>query len=142
VIVLAVVVALDDTAVSGGDALASIVGAAVATVLAELYAEYLGDTIREGRRPTRAEERAVIRNVTVGFVAAILPAAFFVLALLDVIELNTAFTIATWTGLGIVGTYAFAANRLAGLTVVSSLLSGTGFVVIGAILIAIKSVVH
>jgi multidrug transporter EmrE-like cation transporter len=142
VIVLAVIVALDDTRVSAGDALTSTVGAALVTVFAELYADYLGATIRSGRRPTRAEERKSIRNTALGFLAALLPAVFFVFAVLDTIELHTAFTIATWTGIGVVGTYAFVANRLAGMPILGSAFAGVGFAVLGAILVALKAIVH
>ena len=42
------------------------------------------------------------------------PAVFFVLAALGAITIDTAFTIARWSGLGLIGFYGYVAGRLAG----------------------------
>ena len=39
---------------------------------------------------------------------------FFVLAILDVLEDDAAFTLAKWTGVGLIGVYGFAGARLSG----------------------------
>jgi hypothetical protein len=141
VIVLAVVIALDDTSVRPGEAIASVVGAALATVLAEVYADYLAGMIEAGRAPTRPELREAFRNATAGLLAAILPVVFFILAAFGVMETTTAFNFAVWTGVGVVGLYAFFANRVGGMSVTRSLVAGFGFTVLGTLLVLLKALV-
>ncbi len=141
VIVLAVMIALDDTSVGAGEAMASVIGAALATVLAELYADYLAGMIEAGRAPKGAELRESFRNAAVGLFAAILPVIFFILAAFDVMDISTAFDAAVWTGVGVVGFYAFVANRLGGMGIPRSLLAGFGFTVLGTLLVLLKALV-
>ena len=141
VIVLAVIVALDGTDVRPREVLASVLGAAIATVLAELYADYLAATIRAGRRPSAAERRERIGNAALGLLAAVLPAIFFLLAMLGAIELEAAFAAATWTGVGVVGFYAFVANRISGAGIGYSLAIGAAFTALGAVLVLLKALV-
>ena len=141
VIVLAVMIALDDTAIDAHEAIASVLGAAIATVLAELYADYLGATIREGRRPTPAERNDALRNALAGLLAAVLPVVFFILAAAGAMELPDAFDAAIWTGVGVVGFYAFAANRVGGMGRWQSLAAGAAFTLLGALLVLIKALV-
>ncbi len=141
VIVLAVIIALDDTSVRAREAIASVLGAAVATVLAELYGDYLAETIRERRRPTPAERAEAVRSALAGLLAAILPVIFFVLAGFGVVELPTAFEVAVWTGVGVVGFYAFVANRVGGMSVGRSVGAGVLFTLLGAVLVLIKALV-
>jgi hypothetical protein len=70
------------------------------------------------------------------------PAVFFLLAALDVLSQDTAFTISRWTGLGLIGFYAYAAGRLAGETNKRALLQAAAVAVIGGALIVIKALVH
>ena len=77
----------------------------------------------------------------VGFGIAF-PAVFFVLAALDLLEIETAFTAATWTGLGLIGGYGFAAARLAGNGIPRSIAQGLAVGVIGGVLIALKALIH
>ena len=139
VIVLAVIVALDDTGVETREVIGSIVGAAFATVLAEVYADYLQRTIHDARHPTAAERAMALRDAAWGFFAAILPVVFFILAAAGAISQDAAFTGAVWTGIGVVGFYAFLANRVAGLSLLSSVLAGVGFAILGGILVALKA---
>jgi uncharacterized membrane protein YbhN (UPF0104 family) len=55
IVVLAVILALEGRTDDPWEVLASVLGAAVATALAEIYADYLGATIRRHRRLTREE---------------------------------------------------------------------------------------
>lgn len=142
VIVLAVIIALDETAIKPREAIASVLGAAIATVLAEIYADYLAGTIRAGRAPTKKERNLAFTDAAAGTVAAILPIAFFVLAALGVMEMPAAFDAAVWTGVAVVGFYAFAANRLGGMGITRSVLAGIAFAALGAILVLIKAAVH
>jgi hypothetical protein len=138
IVVLAVIVAEQDTSIDAGEVIASVLGVAVVTALAELYADYIGGTIRASRHPTATERDIAFKNVAVGFLTAIIPVVYFVLAALDVMSLDTAFDAAIWTGVGVLGAYALIANFLAGFTLARSLLIGAGFTALGAALVLLK----
>jgi hypothetical protein len=70
------------------------------------------------------------------------PAVFFVLAAAGALEDDTAFTIAKWSGLGLISFYGFLAGRLAGAGLWVSLLQALAVGVIGGVLIAFKALVH
>ncbi len=57
-------------------------------------------------------------------------------------EVERAFTIAKWTGLGLIGFYGFWAARFAGAAPHRALLKGALVALIGAGLIALKALVH
>ncbi len=135
---LAVIVAEQDTSIEAGEAIASVLGVAVVTALAELYADYIGGTIRAGRHPTATERDIAFKNVAMGFLTAIIPIVYFVLAAVDVMRLDTAFDFAIWTGVGVLGAYALVANLLAGFSVRRSVLVGLCFTACGAALVALK----
>jgi hypothetical protein len=136
--VLAVIAAEQDTDIRPREVIASVLGVAVVTALAELYADYIGGTIRAGRHPTSAERDIAFKNVAAGFLTAIIPVVYFVLAALDVMRLEVAFDAAVWTGVGVLGAYALVANLLAGFSVARSVLIGLGFTALGATLVVLK----
>jgi hypothetical protein len=140
IIVLALIVAEDEASVTIGVAIATVLGAALATALAELYSDYIGAVIRDRRHRTGEEWADAARNVAAGFLMASLPVSFFVLAAVDVIEPSTAFDAAEWTGVAVLGAYAVIANRVAGLPLGRSLLVGVGFTAMGAALVMLKVV--
>lgn len=141
IIILALIVAEDEASVTAGVAIATVLGAALATGLAELYSDYIGTVIRDRRHRTREEWRDAATNVAAGFLMAILPVGFFVLAALDAIALQSAFDAAEWTGVGVLGSYAVIANRQAGFSMARSLLVGLGFTLLGAALVLLKVLV-
>lgn len=138
IIVLAVMVAEADTDISAREAIGSVIGAAVVTAMAELYADYIGATIGGRRHLTKSERSFEVRNIIAGFLTALLPVAYFILAAAGAMELETAFDAAIWTGVGLLGAYAVVANHLAGLGVGRSLLIGAGFTALGASLVLLK----
>lgn len=138
IVVLAVIVAEQDTSIDAGEVIASVVGVAVVTALAELYADYVGGTIRASRHPTKAEWSGALRSVAIGFLTAILPVVYFIFAAAGTIGLEAAFDAAIWTGVGVLGLYAFVANRRAGFSLARSLLVGLGFTALGAVLVGLK----
>jgi hypothetical protein len=140
IIVLALIVAEDEASVTVGVAIATVLGAALVTALAELYSDYIGSVIRDRRHQTREEWRDSAQNIAAGFLMAILPVTFFVLAAADAIELQAAFDAAEWTGVAVFGFYAVLANRSAGFSWGRSLLVGLGFTVLGAALVLLKVV--
>ena len=140
IVVLAVIIAEADTGISAREAIGSAVGAAVVTATAELYADYIGAMIGGRRHLTERERSFEIRTITAGFVTALLPVTFFILAAAGAIDLESAFDAAIWTGVGLLGAYAVVANRVAGLPLGRSLLIGAGFAALGALLVLLKVV--
>jgi len=142
IIGLALVVALEAHPPPPGAVVASLLGTAVAVALAELYSELVGfETIRH-RKAGRAEVRHLTSDVVVVAFGIAFPAVFFLLAAADVVEGETAFAIAKWTGLGLIGVYGFAGARLSGASMYRSLLQAAAVALIGAALIVLKSLVH
>lgn len=140
IVVLAVIVALDDTDVTAGETIGTVVGAAVITALAELYADYIGAVIRHQRHLTSAEREFELQSIAVGFLTALTPVVFFVLAALGLMDLASAFDAAVWTGVVVLGAYAVIANRFAGIGIGRSILIGAGFTALGALLVGLKVV--
>ena len=59
-----------------------------------------------------------------------------------VLEDDTAFTVAKWSGLGLISFYGFVAGRLSGAGLGVSMLQALAVGVIGGALIAFKALVH
>ena len=142
IIGLALIVALQKHPPAAGTMIASLMGTAVAVGLAELYAEMVGIETRERHR-IRRDQLGELRDdsLAVAFGVAF-PTVFFLLAVLGAIELDTAFDLAKWTGLGLIGFYGFVAARYAGAPVSRALIQGAGAAAIGGALIAFKALVH
>jgi multidrug transporter EmrE-like cation transporter len=68
-----------------------------------------------------------------------LPAVFFLLAAVHAIQLDTAFTIAKWTGLGLIGFYAYWAARFASTPVPRALAQAVMVAVVGGAMIVLKA---
>jgi hypothetical protein len=64
------------------------------------------------------------------------------LAALGVIELDTAFTVAKWSGLGLITAYGYTAGRLSGHRRPRAVLLALTVTAIGAALIGFKALVH
>ena len=79
--------------------------------------------------------------IAVGFGVSF-PAVFFVLAALDVLSTDTAFSVARWSGLGLIGCYGYAAGRLSGARPLICLLQAVGVAAVAGALIAVKAVLH
>jgi hypothetical protein len=142
IIALAVIATLDGGGAAAGEVIAAVVGGVIAAQLAELYASYLADVIRRHRYPGPARVRDSTVDTAAGTVAALVPMVPFVLAELGAIDLDTAFEIAFWAGLGVLGAYTLLANRLAGLSGVRNLIACAVVLAIGLALIALKAIVH
>src|SRR5215831_6729141 len=125
-IVLAVVTGLDDVSASAREAFFGVLGAAIAVALSEMYADMIGTTIRERRTPNRAEYQEFAVDVAFGFGAALVPAIFFLFAWVGVMNLGRAFTVAEWSGIGILFVYVLAAARAAQLKLTHSVAWAVG----------------
>ena len=138
IIGLALVVALEAHPPQTRVVIASLLGTAVAVALAELYSDWLDARARrhEGHGHVMVEH-ALAAAIGIAF-----PAIFFVLAAAGAIEQDTAFTIAKWSGLGLIAFYGYCASRLAGSSQLTSLLHGFAAGAVGAALIALKALVH
>jgi hypothetical protein len=72
----------------------------------------------------------------------VFPDVFFALAAVGAIRLDTAFSLAKWSGLGLIAFYGFCAARLAGDSLAGAVLRAAAVGAIGAFLIALKALVH
>ena len=142
IIGLALVVALGQHPPTAVQTTGAILATAIAVGLAELFSEYVGLEARERRRVRAGELRHLAaESVSVAFGAGF-PATFFILAAAGVIELDTAFDLAKWTGLGLICAYGFAASRLAGAGTHRAVLHAGALGLVGAGLIALKALLH
>ena len=139
---LALVVALEAHPGTPTQTFAAVVATAIAIALAEAFSEFIGIETRERRLIASREIPGLAADAGAVAVGAGFPAVFFLLAAVKVIDLDTAFTIAKWSGLGLIFAYAWAASRLAGSSVVTAMLHATVVGAIGVVLIALKALLH
>jgi hypothetical protein len=142
IIGLALVVALEAHPPPSAAMIASLLGTAVAVGLAELYSELVGFETPRHRKAGATEVRRLAADVGAVAFGIAFPAVFFLLAVIGVLEADTAFTCAKWTGLGLIGVYGYAGARLSGAGMVASLVQAAAVALIGAALILLKSLVH
>jgi hypothetical protein len=142
IIGMALVVALEAHPPRAGVVAATLLATAVAVGLAELYSEVVGAETRHRRRVGRDEVGDILDDVAAVAFGISFPVVFFALAAVGILELATAFTIAKWSGVGLISLYGFLAGRLAGAGVGLSLLQALAVGVIGGALIAFKALIH
>ena len=70
---------------------------------------------------------------------AALPISMFLLAVLDVIELDLAFVLAQWIGFGILAIYSYVAARASGGTRLQAVVGAVALTAIGGALIAFNA---
>ena len=142
IIGLALVVALEKHPPAPGVMAVWLLGTAVAVGLAEVFSEVVGSETNTRSPVTRDQVRHFVEHAAaVGF-GIVFPAVFFVLSALGLFEVATAFTVAKWTGVGLIGFYGFWAARFAGSAPSRALVKGVLVALVGAGLIALKSLVH
>jgi hypothetical protein len=142
IIGMALVVSLEHHPPRAGVMVGTLLATAVAVGLAELYSEVVGAETRNRRRVEREQLGEMLDDVGAVAFGIAFPAVFFVLAAASVLEDHTAFTIAKWSGLGLISFYGFVAGRLAGAPRGASLLQALVVGVVGGALIAFKALVH
>jgi hypothetical protein len=142
IIALAVIVVLDDGHTEADEVIVAVLGATIAASMAETYADYLAAVIRQRRHMSFAEIRQAAADSALGTLAALLTLVPFLLVELGWIETQTAFDIAPWIGLALIGGYSLFANRVAGLPLHRAALTTASMLAIGLVLIAIKSLAH
>jgi hypothetical protein len=142
IIGLALVVALESHPPSAGEMISILVGAAVAVGLAEAYSEFVGTEARTRRAVDGTQLRVLLEDAGAVTFGAGFPAVFFVLAAAGATDLDLAFDLAEWSGLGLICGYGFLAARLSGAHLVGALVHGALIGAIGGALIALKALVH
>ena len=142
IIGLALVVALEAHPPGSGAVIATLIGTAIAVALAELYSELIGLQVRGHRRARGGERRELLADIAAVTFGVAFPAVFFILAAAGAMEQDTAFTVAKWTGLGLIALYGIVGARVSGAGVVGSLIQGSTVALIGGALIALKALVH
>jgi hypothetical protein len=141
IIGLALVVSLEVHPPESGNVVAALLATAFAVGLAEVYSETIGASVR--RDGGERERLPLVLEDGIAVAAGIaFPSIFFILAGLGLIERDTAFTLAKWTGLALVGFYGFCAARLSGAGTGRALLQALAVGLIGAVLIALKALLH
>jgi hypothetical protein len=142
IIGLALVAALGQHPPTAGQTIGALLGTAVAVGLAEMFSEFVGAEARE-RRPLRRDEVWLLwRDAIPVMVGAGFPAIFFILAAAGVMEVDTAFTVAKWTGLGLICFYGFFAALLTGARTGRALVHAAVLGLIGGMLILLKALLH
>ena len=139
---LALVVAIEPHPPAAATMSAILVTTAIAVALAELYSDVVGTRIRIRGPLGKERRREAGEEVVAVAVGTAFPAVFFALAAGEVIELNTAFALAKWSGLGLIGFYGYVAGRLCGAAVGKALLHALAVGAIGAAVILVKALVH
>jgi hypothetical protein len=142
IIGLALLVALERHPPGAGAVVASLIATAVAVALAELYSEAVGAETRSRRRVQREELRHIARDALAVAFGIAFPAVFFVGAMAGVLDTDTAFTAAKWSGVGLIAFYGYCAARLAGARLPGALLQALAVGLVGVLLIVIKALVH
>jgi hypothetical protein len=142
IIGLALVVALEAHPPPAGAVVATLLGTGVAVGLAEVYSETLGAEVRTRRRVEGERMRSIWADTAAVFVGIASPAVFFLLSAFGALDVDTAFDLAKWSGLGLIALYGFLAARLGGASLTSAVIKSLAVALIGAFLIALKALVH
>ena len=142
IIGLALLVALEQHPPAAGVVVASLVATGFAVGLAELYSEIVGTETRTHHRIERGELVEFANDAVAVTFGVAFPSVFFILAAFGAITTDTAFVIARWSGLGLIGFYGYAAGRLAGARPLACVLQALAVTAIGGALIVIKALVH
>ena len=142
IIGLALVVALEARPPGAWETAAALVATAVAVGLAELYSEAVAREARTRRQLRPAHVRALAGESAAVALGAGFPAVFFVAAAAGAMDTALAFTLSKWTGLGLICLYGYVGARLARSSRAGALLQAVAVGTIGALLIAVKSLLH
>ena len=142
IIGMALIVALQTHPPSATEMTVALLSTAVAVGLAEGYSDLVGFETRMRRRVTPDELREILDDVLAVMFGIVFPDVFFGLAAVGAIQLDTAFGLAKWSGLGLIAFYGVGAARLAGERLAGAFLRGAAVGAIGGLLILQKSLVH
>lgn len=142
IIGMALIVVLEKHPPAAGVVVGTLVATALAVALAELYSEVIGHQTRHRERVQKHHLRRLTGDVAAVAFGVAFPGVFFLAAVAGLVEEDTAFKLAKWSGLFLIGFYGFCAARLAGDKFLPALLQALAVAAVGALLIAFKAVVH
>jgi VIT1/CCC1 family predicted Fe2+/Mn2+ transporter len=142
IIGLALLVALERHPPGPGVVAGSLLATALAVALAEIYSEIVGTETRLRRRLAHDEMAHLAADALAVAFGIGFPVVFFVAAAAGVLETETAFTAAKWSGVGLISFYGFCAARLAGARLGIAVLQALAVGLVGALLIAVKALLH
>jgi hypothetical protein len=142
IIGLALVVALEHDPPRPGVMVGTLLATALAVGLAELYSEIVGTEVRTRHRVERPHVGEIAADVGAVAFGIGFPAVFFLLSVAGAMQVETAFALAKWSGLGLIGLYGFAAARLAGTGLMAALAHAAAVALIRAVLIGLKALIH
>ncbi|HEU4976932.1 MAG TPA: hypothetical protein VFT50_17715 [Baekduia sp.] len=142
IIGLALVLAFEAHPPTATQAAGGVAGTALAVGLAEIYSEVIGTEARTRHAVSARQLRALWEDAAAVMLGAAFPAVFFVLAATNIIGLDLAFTLAKWSGLGLICGYGFLAARLAGAGHGRALAHAAAVGAVGGVLIALKALLH
>jgi len=142
VVGLAVVVAMQRHPPGAAVAAGAIVGTALAVGLAELYSEIVGTEARTRAPVLRPAIRTMAGESLAVFVGAGFPAVFFIAAAAGAMDVDLAFNLSKWTGVGLICGYGYLAARLSGSGRLTAVVHAASVGAIGVFLIALKAVLH
>jgi hypothetical protein len=135
-------VALEAHPPGAAQAAAVVAGAALAVALAEGFAEVVGEEARLRQPIARASVRTAAAHAAFVALGAGAPAVFLVLAAVGAMEVASAFSVAKWTGLGLICAYGYGAARLSGSSVAGAALHAAAVGAIGGAVISLKALLH
>ena len=142
IIGLALVLTMERHPPAVGAAVGTLLATAVAVALAELYSELIGAQTRAGLGGETEPVRTVVTDVVAVAFGIGFPSIFFLAAVFDLIAYDTAFTLAKWTGLGLIMGYGYVAGRLSGASRSRAVLQALAVGLVGAVLIGVKALLH
>jgi hypothetical protein len=142
IIGLTLVVALDDHPPAALAMAVWLLLSGVTVALAEVYSEVVGAETSQRHRVTRRQLAHMVDEAGAVAFGVGLPAVFFLVAAVGWIELDTAFDLAKWSGLGLTGFYGYWAARLAGTPVPRALVQAAMVAAVGGVIIVVKALLH
>lgn len=114
--------------------IAIVLGTAISTFLAHIFAESVGQSLRAGRQLSRQERLAELRDSVPILTSAFLPVAILVTAVVGWLEPRTAQLIAEFVMVARIGTISYVIRRVRGENV-------TGYTHLAAITLAVVATV-
>jgi len=142
IVVLALLLAFEGQPPGPFQAALLVAGSVLAVLAAEVYAELLGKEFDLGRRATRAEVLAEVRQFGPITLSAEAPVLVLVLAGLGLLGEDLAFRLAIWLTIGLIAAEGFLARRLARGSVLASLRSACVLGGLGVALALVKQLSH
>ena len=125
-----------------GTIVGTLLATALAVALAEIYSEVLGARALGALGETTEPIATIVGDTAAVAFGIAFPSVFFLAVPSGLIDLDTAFSLAKWTGLGLIAGYGYIAARLSGGSPMHSLLQAAGVGLIAGGLIVLKAFVH